>query len=403
MRFNVRPLLPGPEDALRDAVLRLGVPVHALPRLARYGSVEALAVEGLTPEQAEVLTRAVREGDGDVLCSADESRAVALMPLLTAGSLSDALTRWGSGMERVGAAIAAALVSRGAPPAPLVARGHQLAFATRTLVMGIVNVTPDSFSGDGVGADLDAAVARARALADAGADVIDVGGESTRPNSVPVRLDEEMARVLPVVEALVQTLSVPVSIDTRKAAVARAALDAGAAIVNDIWGLRGDPDMAAAVAATPDAGLVVMHNQAAPVYGDLLRDICVSLRASLSIASDAGIDPARVIVDPGFGFAKTPAQNIEMLRRLGELRGLGRAIMVGPSRKSTIGALTDGAPPDDRVEGSVVLAALAVSAGAHVVRAHDVAETARALRVADAVVHGVPEGVRSMPMPGPTG
>ena len=399
----MRPLLPGPEDVLRDTVVQLGVAVHDLPRLARYGSVEALAMEGLTPEQAEVLTRAVREGDGDVLCSADGSRAVALMPLLTAGSLGEGLVRWGSGMEAVGAAVAAVLVARGAPPAPLVARGHRLAFGARTLIMGIVNVTPDSFSGDGVGSDVDAARTRGRELAAAGADIIDVGGESTRPNSVPVTVDEELARVLPVVSALTRTLDVPVSIDTRKAAVARAALDAGAAIVNDVWGLRGDPEMAAAVAATPDAGLVVMHNQREAVYADLMRDICASLRDSLAIASAAGIDSERVIVDPGFGFAKTPAQNIEMLRRLGELRGLGRAIMVGPSRKSTIAVLTGGASPDARVEGSIALAALAVSAGAHIMRVHDVAETVRALRVADALVHGVPEHLRSAPMPGRTG
>jgi dihydropteroate synthase len=398
----VRPLLPGPEDALRDAVVRLGVPVQELPRLARYGSVEALAVQGLTAAQTELLTRTVRAGGGDVLSNADGSRAVLLMPLLTAGSLAGALAPGGPDIAAAGEAIAAVLVARGAPPPPLFARGHRLEFGVRTLLMGIVNVTPDSFSGDGVGSDVGAAVAQARVLAEAGADVIDIGGESTRPSSTAVSAEEELARVLPVLRALADD-DLVLSIDTRKASVARAALDAGACIVNDVWGLRGDPEMAAAVAATPDAGLVVMHNQRGVAYADLLGDVCGSLRESLAIAAAAGIAEERVIVDPGFGFAKTPAQNLELMRRLGELRGLGRAVMVGPSRKSTIGALTDGAAPGERLEGSVALAVLAVAAGAHVVRVHDVAATARALRTADAVVRGTPEHVRSLPMPGPTG
>ena len=151
--------------------------------------------------------------------------------------------------------------------------------------------------------------------------------------------EEESARVLPVIRELAARLTVPVSIDTRKAAVAAAALDAGALIVNDVWGLRGDPDMAAVVADHPGTGVIAMHNQHGTDYGDLLEDVCLGLRASLAVAEKAGIDPSRVIVDPGFGFAKTPAHNLELIRRLGELRGMGRAILVGPSRKSTTGML----------------------------------------------------------------
>jgi dihydropteroate synthase len=289
------------------------------------------------------------------------------------------------------------------PPAPLRAGDHQLVFGSRTLVMGIVNVTPDSFSGDGVGSDVDAAVARAHALVDEGADVIDVGGESTRPNSQPISADEELARVLPVLTELSGSIGVPVSIDTRKADVASAAIEAGARLVNDVWGLRGDPEMASVVAAHPHVGLVVMHNQRGTAYGDLLGDISGALRGSLAVADAAGIAAERVIVDPGFGFAKTPAQNLEVVRRLGELRGLGRAIMVGPSRKSTVGALTGGLPPDQRVEGSIALAVLCVAAGAHIVRTHDVAQTVRALRAADAVVRGTPDHISALPIPGPTG
>jgi dihydropteroate synthase len=212
-----------------------------------------------------------------------------------------------------------------------------------------------------------------------------------------------MARVLPVIEALAGRLPVPISIDTRKATVAAAALDAGATIVNDIWGLRGDPDMAGVVAAHPGTALVAMHNQQGTEYGDLLEDICLGLRQSLAVAETAGIPPEQVIIDPGFGFAKTPAHNLELVRRLGELLGLGHAVLVGPSRKSTIGLLVGDADQSLRLEGSVAFASLAVSAGAHMVRVHDVAATVRALRVADAVVRGTPEALRNLPIPGPTG
>ncbi|TMC48376.1 MAG: dihydropteroate synthase [Chloroflexi bacterium] len=268
--------------------------------------------------------------------------------------------------------------------------------------MGVVNVTPDSFSGDGVGGDVTGAVALGVAMAQAGADIIDVGGESTRPDSTPVPAEVEVARVLPVVRDLAAAVPVPVSIDTRKAVVADAAVAAGASIVNDIWGLRGDPEMAAVVAAGSVA-LVAMHNAAAPEYGDVVADVCDGLRASLEVAARAGIDAARIIIDPGLGFAKTPAHNLEVIRRLGELRGLGRPILVGASRKSTIGVLLEGAPPQQRLEGSLALAVVCASAGAAIIRAHDVAETVRALRVSDAVLRGTPAAVLALTPPGKTG
>jgi dihydropteroate synthase len=401
-RYNVRPLLPGPEDALRDSVVRLGVAVDELTKIAQHGSVEALALQGLEPEQTQVLETVVRSGGGAVLRNAAGDQAVILAPLLTAGDLQLALAAYGTPFAEVGDAISAVLRSRAVPPPPLRAGDHQLVFGSRTLVMGIVNVTPDSFSGDGVGSDVDAAVTRAHALVGEGADIIDVGGESTRPNSQPISADEELARVLPVLRELATTVGVPISIDTRKADVARAAIEAGAGLVNDIWGLRGDPNMASVVAAHPHVGLVAMHNQRGTAYSDLLSEISGALRESLALADAAGIAAERVIVDPGFGFAKTPAQNLEVVRRLGELRGLGRAIMVGPSRKSTVGALT-GLPPDQRIEGSIALAVLCVAAGAHIVRTHDVAQTVRALRAADAVVRGTPDYISALPIPGPTG
>jgi dihydropteroate synthase len=279
-----------------------------------------------------------------------------------------------------------------------------LEFGRRTLVMGVVNVTPDSFSGDGLFRDPEAAVAMAVAMTHAGVDVIDIGGESTRPHSVEVPAEDELARVLPVLRAVVSEVRVAVSIDTRKAVVAAAAIEAGAHIVNDIWGLRGDPDMARVVAGAPGVAVVCMHNQKGDGYpGDVVEAVAAGLRESLVVAEKAGIDSERVIVDPGLGFGKTPAHNIEILRRLGELRGLARPLLVGASRKSTIGLLLDGAPPEERLEGSLALAVLAAERGADMVRVHDAAETVRALRVADAVIHGMPEELRSAPAPGPTG
>jgi len=404
-RYSVRPLLPGPADALRDAVLRLGLAPERLTVLAQRGAVEALAIRGLSSDQIRVIERLVADGGGEVLSNPNGDHAVLLMPLMTAGILPMQLAAWSDNTGEVGAAIAAVLMARGAPPPPLELPGHRLEFGKRTLVMGILNVTPDSFSGDGVGDDVTAAVNRAQSLAAGGADIVDVGGESTRPSNTrnEVSADVEMARVLPVIRELAARLPVPISIDTRKAKVAAAALEAGAVIVNDVWGLRGDPDMAGVVAARPGTGVVAMHNQHGTQYGDLMEDICLGLRESLAVAERAGIPPSQVIIDPGFGFAKTPAHNLELVRRLGELMGLGQAVLIGPSRKSTTGMLIGEKDQAHRLEPSLALAVLSVQAGAHMVRVHDVDETVRALRAADAVVRGTPEALRDLPIPGPTG
>jgi dihydropteroate synthase len=401
-RYNVRPLTPGPESALRDAVLALGGGPAALPALARHGRAEAVAVSGLAPDECRVLVRELRRLGGEALTSAPGDRAVLLGPLSAFGDLPSRLVEWGRRTEVLGAALQAALAGRGSRPAPVAAGGHVLRFDRRTLVMGIVNATPDSFSGDGAGDDPAGAVARGLAIAAAGADIVDVGGESTRPGSTGVTEEVEVARVVPVVRELAARLEVPVSVDTRKAAVARAALRAGAVIVNDIWGLRRDPGMGAVVAEA-GAAVVVMHNQAEPEYADVVEEVCAGLHRCLAIAEAAGIERERVIVDPGLGFGKTPAHNLELLRRLGELRSLDRPLLVGPSRKSTIGLLLGGAPPERRLEGTLALCVLAAANGADLVRVHDVAEVTRALRVADAVLRGTPEEILALPRPGPTG
>ena len=248
--------------------------------------------------------------------------------------------------------------------------------------MGIVNVTPDSFSGDGLGGDVEAAVAQGIRMVGEGADMLDVGGESTRPGHTPVTLEEEIARTEVVVRRLARESGVPVSIDTYKETVAEMGVAVGATILNDVWGLTRSPRIAD-LAAKHGCGLVVMHNQDGTEYaGDLMDAIKRFLSASISRAVAAGVPTAKVIVDPGIGFGKTADQNWEVMRRFAELKELGHPILVGTSRKSFIGKLLD-LPVTDRLEGTLATVAAAVLRGADVVRVHDVLQATRAVRVAD--------------------
>jgi dihydropteroate synthase len=270
----------------------------------------------------------------------------------------------------------------------------------RPQIMGIVNVTPDSFSDGGLwdGAP-DRAAAHGLALLEAGADILDVGGESTRPGAAAVALDEELTRVMPVIRELSRRTQAPLSIDTRKAAVARAALAAGACIINDVTALGGDPEMRR-VAAETGAGVVLMHGRGTPqtmnglaVYQDVVGEVCEELRAAVDAARAAGVAPEAIMVDPGFGFAKETEHNVALLRDLARLTALA-PVLVGLSRKRFIGALTGRTVPAERMAGSVAAAMLAVQRGASVVRVHDVRETADALRVRVAVEPGERRGAR---------
>ena len=272
----------------------------------------------------------------------------------------------------------------GQRPPPITIGGREFAWGERTYIMGIVNVTPDSFSGDGLARDVSAAVEQAVRMCREGADIIDVGGESTRPGFEPIPAEEEIRRTLPVIERLVREVDSPVSIDTYKAEVARAALAAGAAMVNDVHGFRRDPEVAAA-AAEFGVPAVAMHNQRGREYRDVIGDITAGLLESLRIAGERGLPRERVIVDPGFNFGWTAEQALEMLRRLGELRTLGRPVLVGTSRKSTIGSVL-GLPVEERLEGTAATVALTIAGGADIVRVHDVKEMVRVARMADAVV-----------------
>ena len=261
----------------------------------------------------------------------------------------------------------------------------------RTYVMGVVNVTSDSFSGDGLGTDLDAAVQQALRFQEWGADIIDVGGESTRPGSiyagsVPTDLDEELSRVVPVIEALAPRLRVPISVDSYKARVATEALAAGASMINDVWGFQRDPDMAR-VAADAGVPVVLMHNQDHTRYDDLVPDVIGALRRMTEGAVRAGVAFENIILDPGMGFGKTAEHNLEIMRRLDEFSVLERPLLIGISRKSTIGYVLD-LPVEDRVEGTGATVALSIAKGADIVRVHDVKEMVRTARMSDAIVRG---------------
>jgi dihydropteroate synthase len=276
-----------------------------------------------------------------------------------------------------------------------------LDWGARTYVMGILNITPDSFSGDGMAElGLVKAMAQARRYVDAGVDIIDVGGESTRPGAAAVSAAEEMDRVLPLLSRLVAEYDVPISIDTYKASVAKEALNVGAEIINDVWGFRADPDLSG-LAAQKGVPVILMHNRSTPnnteikerlggryvgvEYQDLIEDVKNELLESVSLAHQAGVPDELIILDPGIGFGKTVEQNIMLINRLNEIRELGYPLLLGPSRKSFIGFTLD-LPVDDRVEGTAAAVAVGITRGADIIRVHDVTEIVRVARMTDAIV-----------------
>jgi dihydropteroate synthase len=260
--------------------------------------------------------------------------------------------------------------------------GRRFEWGTRTYVMGIVNVTPDSFSGDGLGEDREGAVAQGMRMVREGADLLDVGGESTRPGHVPVSTTEEIKRTETVVRDLALTSGAPVSIDTYKLEVAEAAVAAGATILNDVWGLTRSPALAQ-LAAKHECALVLMHNQDGTEYaGDMMGEIKRFLNVAAARAVAAGVPRERVLIDPGIGFGKTAEQNWEVMRRLAELKELGLPILIGTSRKSFIGKLLD-LPVNERLEGTAATVTASVLRGADVVRVHDVEAMTRVVRAAD--------------------
>ncbi|WP_103997940.1 dihydropteroate synthase [Paenibacillus sp. UNC499MF] len=256
----------------------------------------------------------------------------------------------------------------------------------RTLLMGILNVTPDSFSDGGSYTTVEHAVQHALSMVEEGADMIDIGGESTRPGHAPVSLQEELERVVPVIRELIRHVKVPVSVDTYKAEVARQAIEAGAHIINDVWGFQADPDMAG-VAAQAGCPVILTHNRREAVYTDFLADVLQDLRESIDLALGAGVKKSNIILDPGIGFAKSYEQNLWLMNRLEAIAELGYPVLLGTSRKSMI-RTTLGLPSDDVVEGTAATTALGIAQGCDIIRVHDVRAMKRVAVMTDAIVRG---------------
>lgn len=262
----------------------------------------------------------------------------------------------------------------------------ELILGERTLIMGILNVTPDSFSDGGLWAEPEKAVEHALQMAAEGADIIDIGGESTRPGHQPVGLEDELARVLPVIESIHRAApQLPLSIDTYKAEVARQAVQAGAHIINDVWGAKADPDMAA-VAAEAGCPIILMHNRLERNYQELVSDMCADLEESVNLALAAGVKPENIILDPGIGFAKDYAENLQAMMNLDRLTELGYPLLLATSRKKFIRTVLD-LPPDDVVEGTAATVAFGIAQGCQIVRVHDVARIKRTVQMCDAMLY----------------
>lgn len=345
-----------------------------------------LKLEDLTKPQADALRRAADATGGKAWASGADA-----ILRIAADRVEPLLSALAADAAKLAETLRATLSAWQQTTFTLRCGTRELTLGPRTLVMGIVNVTPNSFSDGGRFLDHAAAIAHGARLVEQGADLLDIGGESTRPGAQAVDADEECRRVVPVIERLAAECDVPISIDTSKAAVARRALDAGAALLNDVTALRGDPEIAA-VAATSGAPLVLMHMrgtprtmQQHPHYDDLMGEIVAYLRQSMAIAVEAGVAEEQILADPGIGFGKTLEHNLEILRRLPELRSLGRPILLGTSRKSFIGTTLD-LPVEQRVLGTAATVAYGIARGAHIVRVHEVAQMRQVARMTDAML-----------------
>ncbi len=396
MNFNPRLLAIGGEEVARAELAKLGCDPAGINIMSAKAVFRIVKLERVPAKAANLLKQtflakggeaALTRGTADLSVAESDVVICATLKQYRLALAQLRLQPWG--LPNAAAAIEAALAAAEAFPARRYEwPGRELVIRPgRTVIMGILNVTPDSFSDGGRFNSVEAALRRTAEMAADGADVIDIGAESTRPyGATEVSAAEELERLLPVLERLLAASPLPVSVDTYKAEVAEAALRAGAHMVNDVWGLQRDPEMAA-VCAKYGAPVVVMHNQVGTAYaGDVMSAVCAFLRRSVDLAAAAGLPAEKVIVDPGIGFGKTAAHNLTVLNRLAELKALGCPVLLGTSRKRFIGEALGGLPPDDRVEGTAATVACGIMRGANIVRVHDVKAMARVARVMDAIM-----------------
>jgi dihydropteroate synthase len=382
-----------------DELKRVGVDWPGVEAMLPKMETITLLLEGIECKIANILKQEMLSIGGDVAvargsvaCSIDRTDAILIGTPKQMGRLADKLAPQPFGLKGISRDINRILANIGRDAFVLRTPRREIGLGGKTLVMGIVNMTPDSFSDGGMFDSVEAAADHARRLEEDGADVIDIGGESSRPGSEPVSADEELARVIPLIERLGGALSAPISIDTTKAVVARRALEAGAEIVNDISAMRFDEEMPEVIAAHR-VPVVLMHMRGNPrtmqegdlSYRSLMGEIVDFLEERIETAVSAGIDGEQIVIDPGIGFGKSAADNIAILRNLKELRTLGRPIMVGASRKRFIGQITGRERAEERIEGTAASVTASILNGAHIVRVHDVGFMEKVSRIADEI------------------
>src|SRR5690554_322325 len=408
MSFNPRLLSGLNPGELMEEFKKIDVSPEGMAIMKEKGQFVLVKVDRLSPQAANILKQEMLAKGGEVALGKEHARfqggrgqAIIMGTRAQYRRLLTVLPRQPFGLPALAKELAAVLEVYNRPPASLTIKGREFVWGKRTYIMGIINVTPDSFSGDGLKKGdnpVDAALKQAERFLEEGADILDIGGESTRPGTAgnsfktgpapsgvdAVSEEEEMKRILPVIEKLVKISPLPLSVDTYKATVARAALEVGADMVNDIWGLQRDPEMAAVVARF-QAPVIVMHNKTVPGYKDLLGEVAGFLRQSITRAETAGLPREKIIIDPGIGFGKTLEDNLEILARFEEFKTLGRPVLLGTSRKSVIG-LTLNLPAMDRMEGTAATVAVGITKGADLIRVHDVKKMAMVAGMTDAVI-----------------
>lgn len=389
-------------DTVSEAVAemrRIGADEYSLDVMAPKALGRMVKLERVSSPAANILKQEMLSLGGDAAVArevitgrAEVSDVLLMGTLKQLKGLAAKISNQPFGLSRIAQEFKALLEGAETPaPYRLECKEYRLNLISRTHIMGVLNVTPDSFSDGGRFYAFDRAVNRAKQMVEEGADIIDVGGESSRPGSEPIGVDEELTRTLPVVERLVQELNVPISVDTFKSQVARKALEAGAHMINDISGLKFDQEMGSVVSHY-DVPLILMHikgrpkdMQINPTYDDLISEMFSSLQESVGRALQAGVKRERIVIDPGIGFGKTVEHNLQILRRLREFTSMGYPLLVGASRKSFIGGVL-GLGVDDRLEGSLAAAAVSILHGAHILRVHDVKPTVRVARLVDAIM-----------------
>jgi len=394
-RITARILEIKSQAEAKAAINKIGCDPGGLGIMIPKAVHRVVKVENIRPQAAQILKQEMLSKGGEVAvprgvigCSVDLCDVLLLGTKRQYSELCKKLKAQPFRLQEISQAIQDCLSNYSEKESlELNCRGIKLPLGKKTLVMGILNITPNSFSDGGRFFDKEKAVEHALEMIELGADIIDIGGESTNPRAEYVPAEEEIARVLPILEALVPILKVPISVDTYKPRVARACLDAGAHIINDIWGLQYDkePEMAAVVGDYPDAPVVIMHNQSGTNYQDLIGDMFKFFMRSIELAKGAGIMDQSIILDPGIGFGKTTEQNLQVMARLGEFKSLGYPILLGTSRKSMIGNTLD-LPSEERVEGTGATVALGIAYGCDIMRIHDVKEMTRICRMTDAIV-----------------